>query len=65
MTETYKGYQIIVFWRMKSMGYHYRVLGKGNEMVAESIDAFFYEENAWKVAKELVDRMQPQLNGLF
>lgn len=61
--QIYKGCQIIVFWRMMSMGYHYRVLGKGNEMVAESVDAFFYEEDAWEVAKELVDQMQPKLNG--
>lgn len=56
MSEIYKGHRIVTSWNYKKMGFDYCVKVNGTE-VAHSPEAYFYEENAVKAAKEVVDKL--------
>lgn len=57
MFETYKGYGISITWSDKEMGFHYAVRRADGAEVANSPEAYFYDENALKAAKEIVDKL--------
>lgn len=57
MFETYKGHGISVTWSSKEMGFHYAVCRADGTEVAHSLEAYFYDENALKTAKEVVDKL--------
>lgn len=57
MFETYKGYGISITWSDKEMGFHYTVYRADKTEVAYGPEAYFYDENALKAAKEIVDEL--------
>lgn len=57
MFETYKGYGISVTWSDKEMGFHYAVRRADGAEVVHSPEAYFYDENALKAAREIVDKL--------
>ena len=56
MIEQYKGYEIKVYWSSIEKGYIFCVFSKDGEGILESVP-YFYEENAWMGAKEVIDRL--------
>lgn len=57
MFETYKGYGITVTWSNKEMGFHYAVCRADGTEAAHSPEAYFYDRNALKAAREIVDKL--------
>ena len=53
----YKGYRINVYWTNKDWGFRFKVYDLNGKVVAESEAAYFYEDNALKEAKKIVDRL--------
>ncbi len=52
---TYKGYQINVYWTDEDCGYRFAVYDPNGKVAAESEAAYFYDDNALKEAKKIVD----------
>ena len=57
MHETYRGYELYTTWNDEALGFDYSVWSSEKERVACSSEAYFYEENAMKEAKEEVDML--------
>lgn len=57
MFETYKGCGISITWSSKEMGFHYAVCRADGTEVAHSPEAYFFDENALKAAREIVDKL--------
>lgn len=53
----YKGYRINVYWTNKDWGFRFKVYGLNGKVAAESEAAYFYEDNALKEAKKIVDAL--------
>ena len=51
----YKGYRINVYWTNKDWGFRFKVYDLKGQVAAESEAAYFYEDNALKEAKKIVD----------
>ena len=51
----YKGYRINVYWTDKDWGFRFKVYDLNGKVAAESEAAFFYEDNALKEAKKIID----------
>lgn len=52
---TYKGYRIYVYWTDKECGYRFTVYDPEGKAAAESEGAYFYDDNALKEAKKIID----------
>ncbi|EOS27163.1 hypothetical protein C806_00756 [Lachnospiraceae bacterium 3-1] len=52
---TYKGYRINVYWTDKDWGYRFTVYDPEGKVAAESEAAYFYDDNALKEAKKIID----------
>lgn len=61
MHETYKGYDIWVSWNDDTMGFDFSVQNAKGEKIACSGASYFYDSNALKAAKEVVEK---EWNGL-
>ena len=57
MHETYRGYELYTTWNDEPLGFDYSVWSTEKERVACSSEAYFYEENAMKEAKEEEDML--------
>ena len=57
MHETHRGYELYTTWNDEALGFDYSVWSSEKERVACSSEAYFYEENAMKEAKEEVDML--------
>lgn len=57
MHETYQGYELYTTWNDEALGFDYSVWSSEKGRVACSLEAYFYEENAMKAAKEDVDKL--------
>lgn len=53
----YKGYSIHVYWTDKDWGFRFKVYDQNGKVAAKSEAAYFYEDNALKEAKKIVDRL--------
>ena len=53
----YKGYYIAVSWNDKELGFDFTVYDPEHRKVAWNIEAFFFDYNAEKEAKEIVDKI--------
>lgn len=54
---TYKGYSIHVYWTDKDWGFRFKVYDQNGKVAAKSEAAYFYEDNALKEAKKIVDEL--------
>lgn len=53
----YKGYSIHVYWTDKDWGFRFKVYDQNGKVATKSEAAYFYEDNALKEAKKIVDRL--------
>ena len=53
----YKGYYIAVSWNNKELGFDFTVYDPEHRQVARSSEAYFFDYNAEKGAKEIVDKI--------
>lgn len=53
----YKGYYITVSWNDKELGFDFTVYDPEHRKVARNVEAFFFDYNAEKEAKEIVDKI--------
>lgn len=53
----YKGYYIAVSWNNKELGFDFTVYDPEQRKVARSDEAYFFDYNAEKEAKEIVDKI--------
>lgn len=56
--ETYKNFTITVFWFYNECGYRFRIHDANGALVSEGYDTYFYDYNALKAAKKVIDKME-------
>ena len=56
--EKYKNYTINVYWRDSDFGFRFRIYNAEKSLVYESSEAYFYDYNATKAAKEAIDDLE-------
>ena len=58
MREKYKNYVISVYWCEDDLGFKFKIYNAENVSVFKSSEAYFYDYNALKAAKEIIDKLE-------